>query len=115
MKKHHLILVCLLGSLLVWCYSILNLSGPESVTKLIFGLAYLVSLGLLIPIVSYNQNLNVKSKIGWIVFGLILTPALPLIYYFKYKDEIQRIIVDMNKKIKEGPASLSEFDSRANR
>ncbi|WP_420576254.1 hypothetical protein [Ekhidna sp.] len=115
MKKHHLILISLLICSLYWGYSILNLSSSEPIIKVSFGLTYLTILSLLIPIVSFNNHLSTANKIGWIVFGLILTPVLPLIYYLKYKNEIQRIIIDTNKKMKEGPESLGEFNSGSHR
>ncbi len=114
MKKHHLILLSLLLSSLFWGYNILNFLNSALQVKMVLGLMYLTVLSLLIPIVFYNKHLSTWSKIGWLVFGLILTPVLPLIYYFKYRDEIQRIIVDTNSKMKEGPKSLSELDSRSN-
>ncbi|MEQ6167196.1 hypothetical protein AAOE16_08375 [Ekhidna sp. MALMAid0563] len=114
MKKHHLILLSLLLCSLFWGYCAATFTDSELTGKMMLGLMYLTILSLLIPIVFYNKQLSTKGKIGWVLFGLILTPVLPLIYYFKYRDEIQRIIDDRNRKMKEGPKSLNEFDSRSN-
>ncbi|WP_425392968.1 hypothetical protein [Ekhidna sp.] len=115
MKKHHHILISLLLCASFWVYQFFVLPGSETLEKMMLGLVYLTVLGLMISIVLFNRHLNTWKKLGWIVFGVILLPVLPLVYYFKYKDEIQRIIVDTNSKMREGPKSLDEFDSSSYR
>ncbi|WP_436517867.1 hypothetical protein [Ekhidna sp. To15] len=112
MKKHHLAFASLLGFALLWCYCLL-LPVSELFALITFSVIYLGTLSILMPIALFNRSLNRDSKIGWLVFGLILTPVLPLIFYFKYQGEIQRIIETSNKKMKSGSKSLSEFDSRS--
>lgn len=116
MKKHHLILICFFGFLILWiCCVFYVFRSSEGFWLLLLGLNYLGVLSLLSCIVIFNKYLNTTEKLGWILLGLFLTPILPLIYSFKYRDEIQRIIDDTTMKMKEGPKSLSEFNARSDR
>lgn len=120
MKKHHIVLFIILVNLLIFTTYMFVWLGSEEYSEttflsIILTMSYVIPVSLIALFILLNKGFTSKKKVIWITY-VILTYFIGCIHYYaRYRNEMTRTTHEVDKKMKEGPDSLSEFDSGSNR
>ncbi len=116
MKKSHIILLILIiNTILVSSLSIAWLvfdtfdNDPFALFFIII-IAYIMPLTLFSSFIIRNNDLTGSQKQLWFLYLLFTSIIGCFHYYFRFSGVIDQIANDSNKKMREGPSSLSEFN-----
>lgn len=121
MKKHLIVLLILIANVLIfatylsgWLWFDLFKDDP-------FPLYLILAISLIMPItligmfILLNKEFSTTRKFKWVTYVLVTSFIGSIHFYVKYKNDIIRIAEKTDRKMKEGPDSLSEFDSGSHR
>ncbi len=116
MKKHHIILFILVANLIVFAtfmiaWLALDMFNENNAHTLILVMSYALPPVTIAPFIIKMNSLTIKQKWNWIIYTVLIGFIGAIHFYIKYKNEISRIATETAKGMKEGPNSLSEFDS----
>ena len=118
-KKHHIILLILVSDLVLFAIFLIAWiwfrGNDANVHFLIMAFSYLLPLILLTPFILRNKGLSMLHKWKWLAYILTASFIGCFHFYIRYKNEIDHFARETDEKMKDGPRSLSEFNSSANR
>ncbi|MEM7297089.1 MAG: hypothetical protein AAF391_02355 [Bacteroidota bacterium] len=82
---------------------------------LILLVSYLISISLTLNLIVLDMSLDKSGKLKWVLYCTFTWYVGCYHYYLLYKKDIDALINKENEKMRKGPDSLSEFNSRSDR